>query len=42
VVEGATHVSLLYDRSDAQATSAAVVEMVEAAQRPTTYAVGAS
>jgi pimeloyl-ACP methyl ester carboxylesterase len=32
VVEGATHVSLLYDRSDAQATSAAIVEVVEAAR----------
>src|ERR687894_505317 len=28
VVEGATHTSLLYDRSDAQATSAAIVEVV--------------
>ena len=32
VVEGATHVSLLYDRSDAPATSAAIVEVVEAAR----------
>jgi len=30
VVEGATHTSLLYDRSDAQATSAAIVEVVGA------------
>jgi hypothetical protein len=30
VVEGATHESLLYDRSDAQATSAAIVEVVAA------------
>ncbi len=30
VVEGATHESLLYDRSDSQATSAAIVEMVSA------------
>src|SRR5215213_649289 len=30
VVEGATHTSLLYDRSDAQATSAAIVEVVAA------------
>jgi hypothetical protein len=28
VVEGATHTSLVYDRSDAQATSAAIVEVV--------------
>ena len=28
VVEGATHTSLLYERSDAQATSAAIVEVV--------------
>src|SRR5829696_7083958 len=28
VVEGATHESLLYDKSDAQATSAAIVEVV--------------
>jgi pimeloyl-ACP methyl ester carboxylesterase len=30
VVEGATHTSLMYDRSDAQATSAAIVEVVAA------------
>jgi hypothetical protein len=30
VVEGATHTSLLYERSDAQATSAAIVEVVVA------------
>jgi hypothetical protein len=30
VVKGATHTSLLYDRSDAQATSAAIVEVVAA------------
>ena len=30
VVEGATHESLLYERSDAQATSAAIVEVVDA------------
>ena len=30
VVEGATHTSLLYERSDAQATSAAIVEVVAA------------
>jgi hypothetical protein len=30
VVEGATHTSLEYDRSDAQATSAAIVEVVAA------------
>ncbi len=30
VVEGATHTSLLYDRSDAQATGAAIVEVVAA------------
>ena len=30
VVEGATHESLLYERSDAQVTSAAIVEVVEA------------
>jgi pimeloyl-ACP methyl ester carboxylesterase len=30
VVEGATHESLLYDRSDSQATSAAIVEVVAA------------
>jgi pimeloyl-ACP methyl ester carboxylesterase len=30
VVEGATHTSLLYDRSDAQASSAAIVEVVAA------------
>jgi pimeloyl-ACP methyl ester carboxylesterase len=30
VVEGATHTSLLYDRSDSQATSAAIVEVVDA------------
>jgi pimeloyl-ACP methyl ester carboxylesterase len=30
VVEGATHTSVVYDRSDAQATSAAIVEVVGA------------
>ena len=30
VVKGATHTSLLYKRSDAQATSAAIVEVVSA------------
>ena len=30
VVEGATHTSLLYDRSDSQATSAAIVDVVAA------------
>jgi pimeloyl-ACP methyl ester carboxylesterase len=30
VVEGATHTSVVYERSDAQATSAAIVEVVEA------------
>jgi hypothetical protein len=30
VVEGATHTSLEYDRSDSQATSAAIVEVVAA------------
>jgi pimeloyl-ACP methyl ester carboxylesterase len=30
VVEGATHTSLMYDRSDAQASSAAIVEVVAA------------
>jgi hypothetical protein len=30
VVKGATHTSVLYDRSDAQATSAAIVEVVDA------------
>src|SRR5918995_7349111 len=30
VVEGATHTSVMYDRSDAQATSAAIVEVVAA------------
>jgi hypothetical protein len=30
VVKGATHTSLLYERSDAQATSAAIVEVVAA------------
>ena len=30
VVKGATHASLLYERSDAQATSAAIVEVVAA------------
>ena len=30
VVEGATHTSLLYERSDSQATSAAIVEVVAA------------
>jgi pimeloyl-ACP methyl ester carboxylesterase len=32
VVDGATHVSVLYDREDAQKTSEAVVEVVEAAR----------
>ncbi len=32
VVEGATHVSVLYDRDDAQKTSAAIVGVVEAAR----------
>jgi len=32
VVEGATHTSVLYDRSQAQATSAAIVEVVKAAR----------
>ena len=30
VVEGATHTSLLYERSDAQASSAGIVEVVAA------------
>jgi hypothetical protein len=30
VVKGATHTSVVYERSDAQATSAAIVEVVEA------------
>jgi hypothetical protein len=30
VVKGATHESLLYDRSDSQASSAAIVEVVAA------------
>ena len=30
VVKGATHTSLMYDRSDSQATSAAIVEVVAA------------
>jgi hypothetical protein len=30
VVKGATHTSLLYDSSDAQATSAAIVDVVAA------------
>jgi pimeloyl-ACP methyl ester carboxylesterase len=30
VVEGATHVSVLYDKGDSQATSAAIVEVVQA------------
>ncbi len=30
VLKGATHTSLVYDRSDAQATSAAIVEVVAA------------
>ena len=33
VVKGATHTSLLYDKNDSQATSAAVVEVVEAVRR---------
>jgi major membrane immunogen (membrane-anchored lipoprotein) len=32
VVKGATHTSLMYDRSDSQATSAAIVEVVAAAR----------
>ncbi len=38
VVVGATHTSVLYDRSDSQATSAAIVEVVEAVRtdRPLT------
>jgi pimeloyl-ACP methyl ester carboxylesterase len=32
VVKGATHTSVLYDRSDSQATSAAIVEVVAAAR----------
>jgi hypothetical protein len=38
IVEGATHVSLLYERHDVQVTSAAVEQVVEAARtdRPTT------
>lgn len=32
VVKGATHTSVLYDRSDSQATSAAIVEVVQAAR----------
>jgi hypothetical protein len=30
VVKGATHTSLVYDRSDSQASSAAIVEVVGA------------
>jgi hypothetical protein len=33
VVKGATHTSLVYDRSDSQATSAAIVEVVTAARK---------
>jgi hypothetical protein len=33
VVAGATHTSVLYDRSDARATSAAIVEVVAAARK---------
>jgi hypothetical protein len=38
VVKGATHTSLLYERSDAQATSAAIVDVVTAVRndRPLT------
>jgi hypothetical protein len=38
VVEGATHVSLLHEREDARATSAAILEVVEAvhSDRPLT------
>ena len=38
VVEGATHESLLYDKGDAQVTSAAIEQVVEAARtgRPLT------
>ena len=38
VVEGATHTSVVYERSDAQATSAAIVEVVAAVRndRPLT------
>jgi len=32
VVKGATHTSVLYDRSDSQATSAAIDEVVAAAR----------
>src|SRR5918997_1126173 len=38
VVEGATHTSLVYDRSDAQASSAAIVEVVAAVQNDRTLA----
>jgi pimeloyl-ACP methyl ester carboxylesterase len=38
VVEGATHTSLVYDRSDAQATSAAIVEVVAAVRNDRTLA----
>ena len=33
VVEGATHTSVVYDRSEAQATSAAIVEVVQAVRK---------
>jgi hypothetical protein len=33
VVKGATHTSLLYERSDSQATSVAIVEVVQAARK---------
>ena len=33
VVEGATHTSLLYEKRDAQATSAAIVEVVAAVRK---------
>jgi hypothetical protein len=33
VVEGATHTSVMYDRSDAQATSAAIDEVVAAVRK---------
>ena len=33
VVKGATHTSLLYDRSDSQATSAAIFEVVQAVRK---------
>jgi major membrane immunogen (membrane-anchored lipoprotein) len=38
VVEGATHTSLLYERSDAQASSAAIVEVVAAVRNDRSFA----